>query len=322
MADPSHIKRKGQGADNPGHFAHHERAQVAVAIEKDDAWGDVVGPNSVDQWKAAGFTPELATEWSHQTLFSPSEAKRWLDAGCGPVEADQWAAHLFTPDLALEWKEAGIGLEEASRWAAISSIGYDESVSRKWRECGFSPERAMRWRKADFEPKAALAWEQQKFDIDEAQLWRDNGFSSAKLAAEWRGYGFSAISADRWAENFTAKEASKWVDCGFNDPDTKFVLAWRAIGVEPGEAGTLAFQGYTPKDYAEKMGIDPGLFAKTPARSFRNQAADWHAAGVSPLMARQWVALQFSIPAALAWQATNVTPTDAAEIRSRLTGEE
>jgi hypothetical protein len=111
------------------------------------------------------------------------------------------------------------------------------------------------------------------------------------------------------------------VDCGFNDPDTKFVLAWRAIGVEPGEAGALAFQGYTPKDHAEKMGIDPGLFAKTPARSFRSQAADWNAVGINTLMAHQWVALQFSIPAALAWQVAGVTPTDAAEIRSRLTEE-
>jgi hypothetical protein len=223
--------------------------------------------------------------------------------------------------MAYSWKKAGVGPEEASRWAAFAPLGYDEAVSREWRECGFSPERAKYWRKADFEPEAAQAWRKQEFGADEAQSWHVYSFSP-QLAAEWRSFGFDVVSANHWAENFEPKEANRWVECGFKDPDTQFVLAWRAIGVEPREAGRLAFQGYTPKEHAKKIGADPGLFTNTPVRSFRSEEAEWEEAGVPSLMARQWVALRFSLSAALVWQATGVTPMDADKMRVLLLTEE
>lgn len=57
MADPSHIVRKGQGADNPGHFAHQARKPVAVAIPKDDT-GTVQEPPLKD-FRIVGYTRKV-----------------------------------------------------------------------------------------------------------------------------------------------------------------------------------------------------------------------------------------------------------------------
>jgi len=308
--------RVGKGVPTGGQFKNEHRKPVMVANDY-DAWMVILGPYSVAEWESAGFSLELAKNWI-RTEFTPREARSWLDNGFDPDEAVQWKADFFTPECALSWKEAGVGLEEASRWAWLSPFGVDEAMTREWRELGFAPDRARSWRNAGFGSKAAQAWRMQEFSIDEAKSWHVRSFSPQQ-AAEWRSFGFDVEIASRWAENFEPEEANRWVECGFDDPDTQFVFAWKAIGVEPREAGELAFQGYTPKDHAQKIGADPGLFTYTPVRSFRSEEAEWEAAGVPSLLARQWVTLRFSLSAALVWQAAGVTPMDADKIRVQLT---
>jgi hypothetical protein len=219
----------------------------------------------------------------------------WKNAGFTPREAYRWGLEGFSLDQALGWREAGENLDEAVKWVqAFGPSSCDEYASSEWRKYRFTPEEAKRWNERYFDPA---------------------------IAAKWRDEGFSAGNADCWiGRKFDLQEARKWVDCGFRDPDTHFVLAWKAIGVAPGKAAELSFKGYTPKDQAEK--VDPGLFIETAVRSFHDfhdEEPEWQAAGIGDIAMSQWVLLRFSLPAALAWEKIGVSPMQAAEIRSQLT---
>jgi len=227
---------------------------------------------------------------------------------------DTLADVVWTHSIA-EWGMFGFSLESAKDW---SRTQFTPLEARSWLDIGCDPDEAKRWEAEFLFPDFARPWREAEFGIKEARSWHVYNFSP-QVAAEWRSLGFDAVSANRWAEKFEPEEANRWVECGFKGSDTQFVFAWKAIGVEPREAGELAFQGYTPKDHAQKIGADPGLFTYTPVRSFQDEEAEWEAAGVPGLLARQWVILRFSLSAALVWQAAGIMPVDADKIRVRLT---
>lgn len=135
-----------------------------------------------DSWRKAGFLPGEAHDW-WRAGFEASEAAAWRDHGFEFGIAESWTDHDFDLAGAVQWSKVGIGpemaaafyaagmtLEDAARWVAISTLGEN---------LGNEPE---------------LWWSAGFYNVDEAEEWARADFS-AREAAELREAGLTAAEA-------------------------------------------------------------------------------------------------------------------------------
>jgi len=245
----------------------------------DNPWrdeGDDGEPEPLDEWLTAGFRQEDAEVWRGWRFRLP-QAQAWRAAGVEDgLRAAQWATARVTPVTVRDWQAAGVDATEAVQW---HEFGFDLAAAKRHKAQGRGPVDAYQ----HAQPTVHLAVPSSATGVP-ANL----GATVHRLTAQ--GVPMQVLqsyAARQWYDDEAVAWAEQHVDAG----DAQL---WKALGLQPREAGRLARRGVAALSVV----------------------TDWWKAGIPFEEVADWLGAGLSADEAAAQRAKGITAEQAAALRA------